>query len=177
LTKTKSTTFWLNYAYSWHDIFPNHRIILEVWQKLPANFLISGGGVYYDFDEVNAKILNLGLENYFSRYWVGFKTYFYLKDPKLTTSYSLSGRMFFKDVNFLQLTLGMGSAQDEPFLLPNDLDRLNAYSARLNYTIKTLAQGKYELRTGFTYMYEEYDVDVWRNRFAFGIGLTYNLGK
>lgn len=177
LSNSKSTSFWLNYAYSQHTLFPNHRVMFEMWQKLPAKFLISGGGNYYMFSEKDVIILNIGLENYFDRYWVEFKTYFYLKEPKITTSYYLSGRVFFKDVNYLQLTVGMGSAEDEPFILESNMDRLYAYTTRVRYVNKTLFNERIEILTGFTYMYEEYLLDEWRNRFGFGIGLIYNIRK
>jgi len=176
-SKSKSTSFWLNYAYSQHTIFQEHRVIFEMWQKLPAQFLISGGGSYYMFSEKDATILNAGIENYFGRYWAEFKTYFYLKEPKVTTSYYLSGRVFFKEVNYLQLTVGAGSAEDEPFILESDMDRLYAYTARVRYVTRTLFNERIELLTGFTYMREEYLLDEWRNRFGFGIGLIYNITK
>jgi YaiO family outer membrane protein len=173
LTRSKSTTFWLNYAYSPDEVFPTHRITYEVWQKLPANFLISAGGNHYFFDET-ATIFNVGLEYYFSRYWVGFKTYLQLKDPKVTTSYTLTGRVFFKDVNYLQLGVGIGAAQDEPFLLPSDLYRLDARTVKIAY-VQNIFKEKMQLRTGFTYGYEEYLEDQWRNRYSFGIGLIFNI--
>ena len=174
LTKTKSTTIWLNYAYSQATVFPEHRLTYELWQKLPANFLISGGGNHYFFSETNATILNLGLEYYFSRYWVGFKTYFNLKDPKMTTAYMLKGRVFFKDVNYVELGVGIGSAQDEPFLLPSDLYRLDARTLKLGY-VTNIFKERMQLRTGFTYSYEEYLDNQWRNRYSFGVGLIFNI--
>ena len=173
LTKSKSTTFWLNYAYSPDDLFPTHRITYEAWQKLPVNFLISAGGNHYFFDET-ATIFNVGLENYFSRYWLGFKTYFQLKDPKVTTSYTLTGRVFFKDVNYFQLGVGIGAAQDEPFLLPSDLYRLDARTVKVAY-VQNLFKERMQLRTRFTYGYEEYLEDQWRNRYSFGVTLIFNI--
>jgi YaiO family outer membrane protein len=176
LSKKKSTSFWLNYAYSQDLLFPNHRIIGEVWQKLPANFLVSGGGTHYIYTGGNATILNAGLENYFGRYWLEFKTYFFLKDPETTYSYFLTGRVFFKDVNYLQLTAGIGSAQDEPFVLTTDLMRLDARTAGIKY-VTNIFKARMRISTGFTYMYEEYQTDIWRNRYAFGVGLICNITK
>jgi len=173
LTKNKSTTMWLNYAYSQDEVFPNHRLMYELWQKLPANFLISGGGSHYFFDET-ATILNLGLENYFSRYWLEFKTYFYLTDPKVTLTYTLTGRVFFKDINYFQLGFGIGSAQDAPFLLPADLTTLDARTVKVGY-VQSIFKQKMQIRAGFTYSYEEYLEDQWRNRYSFGLGLIFNI--
>jgi len=177
LSKSKSTSFWLNYAYSQQQLFPNHRIIFEVWQKLFAGFLVSSGVNHYRFtDGSDATFVNLGFENYFGRWWVEGKSYVYLKKPKITTSYSLTGRVFFKDVNFLQLGFSAGSAQDEPFLLQSDLQRLFAYSGNIKYTTNIFNE-RMRVATGFTYMYEEHKDGVWRSRYAFGVGLIINITK
>jgi YaiO family outer membrane protein len=176
LSKSKSTSFWLNYAYSQDLLFPNHRFIGEVWQKLGAGFLVSGGGTHYIYTGGDATILNAGLENYFGRYWLEFKTYFFLKEPETTYSYFLTGRIFFKDVNYLQLSAGIGSAQDEPFVLATDLNRLDARTAGIKY-VTNIFNARMRISTGFTYMYEEYRTDTWRNRYAFGVGLIYNITK
>ena len=176
LSKSKSTSFWLNYAYSQDLLFPHHRFIGELWQKLPAHFLISGGGTHYIFTGGNATILNTGLEKYFGRYSLEFKTYFFLKEPKTTYSYFLTGRIFFKDVNYLQLTAGIGSAQDEPFVLTTDLNRLDARTTSIKY-VTNIFKARMRISTGFTYMNEEYQNDMWRNRYAFGVGLIYNINK
>lgn len=174
LSKSKSTSFWLNYAYSQDKIYPQHRITFELWQKLPVNFLISGGGCHYIFDNSNATILNVGLENYFNRYWLEFKTYFFLKQPNITYSYSLTGRVFFKDVNYLQLGINIGSAQDEPFILISDINRLTAKTANIRY-VTDIAKQRVRLNIGFTYLYENYQSNLWRNRYAGGIGIIYNI--
>ena len=174
LNKSKATNIWLNYAYSSTELFPNHRIIFGAWQRLGAGFLISGGVNHYRFSETNATFLNLGLEKYMGKYWVEGKTIFYLKEPDLRLSYSLTGRRFFNDVNYLQLGVAMGSAQDEPFLIESDLDVLFFYSAHIRYVTNTF-NDKLRIFTGFTYLYEEHQTDMWRNRFSMGIGLIYNL--
>lgn len=174
LSKSKSTSFWLNYAYSQDLLFPNHRIVFELWQKLPANFLISGGGTHYIYNGGNATILNAGLENYFGRYWLEFKTYFFLKEPQTTYSYFLTGRIFIKDINYFQLGAGIGSAQDEPFVLASDINRLNAKTASVRYVTNIFKQ-KAKLSSGFTYCYEQYLPNTWRSRYAFGIGLIVNI--
>jgi len=179
-SKSKSTSIWLNYAYSQDQLFPNHRIIFELWQKLGAGFLISGGVNHFRFtDGNNATFVNAGLEKYMGRFWVEGKTYLYLKEPDITASYALTGRVFFKDVNYLQLGASMGSAQDEPFLIEEDLDRQYAYSGNIKY-VTNIFNERMRIAMGFTYMYEQYaygGTTDWRNRYAFGVGLIYNINK
>ena len=174
IDKNKNTSFWLNYAYSPSELFPEHRIVFEVWQKLFADFLVSGGFNHYRFPTINPTFFNVGLEKYFGRFWIQGKTYFYLKEPDLKTSYSLTSRLFFKDVNFLQLGMGLGSAQDEPFIIESDLNTLFSYSAHARYVTNAFNE-RIRIYTGITYLREEYLSDAWRNRFSIGIGLTCNL--
>ena len=144
--------------------------------KITCTFLISGGETHYIFTGGNATILNAGLEKYFGRYSLEFKTYFFLKEPKTTYSFFLTGRIFFKDVNYLQLSVGIGSAQDEPFMLTTDLNRLDARTMSIRY-VTNIFKARMRINTGFTYMYEQYQADMWRNRYAFGVGLIYNIKK
>jgi YaiO family outer membrane protein len=174
INENKSTSFWLNYAYSASELFPEHRIVFEVWQKLGAGFLVSGGVNYYRFTDINPTIFNLGLEKYLGRFWIEAKTYLYMKEPDLKTSYSLTSRLFFNDVNFLQFGIGLGSAQDEPFIIESDLYTLFSYSAHMRYVTNAF-NDKIRFYTGITYLREEYLSDAWRNRFSIGVGLTYNL--
>lgn len=176
-SRDKTFTIWLNYAYSQDQLFPNHRISLEIWQKFNRGYLMSGGVNHYISTE-NVTFTNLGVERYFSRYWLEFKTYFFLKKPNIKTSYYLTGRMFFKEKNFLQVGVGTGSAQDEPFVLVSDLDAMNSYTGKIGYTTNTLFNSKVRLSGGFTYIYEEYvygEENLWRNRYSFGVGLIYNI--
>ena len=176
LSKSKSTSIWLNYAYGLDDFFPNHRIIFEIWQQLGAGFLVSGGVNYYQFTESNAIFVNGGLEKYFGRHWLEGKAYLYLKEPDVTATYSLKYRMFVKDVNFLEVGVSAGSAQDEPFLIESNLDRRFAYSGKVRYVTNIFAE-RMRISGSVAYMYEEYQPDIWRSRYGFGVGLIVNINK
>jgi len=176
LSESKSTAFWLNYAYGLDDFFPNHRIIFELWQQLGAGFLVSGGVNYYQFSESNAIFVNGGLEKYFGRHWIEGKTYLYLKEPNVTATYGLKWRMFFQDINFLEVGLSAGSAQDEPFILESNLARRFAYTGKLRY-VTNIFNNRMRISGSFAYMYEEYQPDVWRNRYSLGVGLIVNITK
>ena len=49
------------------------------------------------------------------------------------TSFYLNVRRYFNDIDYLQLTLGTGTAPDEPFEIQSDIMRLSANSVRLTY--------------------------------------------
>jgi len=169
---TKSTTSWWNYAYSNGDGFPNHRFMMRVWQKLPSAFLVSGGMSYYNFADNHTHFLNFGVEKYFGKYWLEYRMFVPLYQPDVTLSHFINARRFFKDVNYLQLSLGYGPCDDDPWDADN-LTVLKSYSIGLLYV--TRLGDVVGLRTGVSYMYENYINDEWRNRYSVVLGLTFNI--
>ena len=101
--------------------FPTHRAAVEIWQVLPAGFAVSAGLNYYYFDR-NIFIALASVEKYLGKYWLSGKVYVYFKDDGPTTSFYLNVRSYFNDFNYLQLTLGTGTAPDEPFDIQSDIN-------------------------------------------------------
>jgi len=163
---------YLAYAFSPGNYFPGHRGAVELWQVLPAGWTISAGMNYYYFDR-NIFIALASVEKYLGKYWLSLKGYLYFKDNGLTTSAYFNIRRYFNDVDYLQLTLGAGTAPDEPFDIQADLMRLSAYSIRLAYNISLTP--KLIMRLGTGYSYEEYEENIWRNRFEGQINFIYAI--
>jgi len=172
---TKRIDYWLNYAYSPDIHFPEHRAMARVWYNLGSGFLVSGGGKYYYFDK-NLFTATLGLEKYMGRFWVEGKTFLYFKDPDPRLAYQLNSRVFWKDYNYVQLSLMTGAASDEPWLtnglLPSTLD---AHGVGLKLVTYLGKDHKLQLRVNTLYQYEEYEEGSWRNRYSGGITLNYTM--
>ena len=98
---------------------------------------------------------------------------FISKDNGPTTSFYLNVRRYFNDFDYLQLTLGTGTAPDEPFDIQSNLMRLSANSVRLLYNVGIT--NKLCLRVGAGYSREEYEESLWRDRFEANIGLIYAI--
>lgn len=171
-TLSKKNYAYLDYAYSPGTYFPTHRAAVEIWQVLPAGFAVSAGLNYYYFDR-NIFIALASVEKYLGKYWLSGKVYVYFKDDGPTASFYLNVRRYFNDFNYLQLTLGTGTAPDEPFDIQSDIMRLSAQSARLTYNFAV--NGKFTVRLGAGYSREEYEESVMRNRFEGNINLIYAL--
>lgn len=162
----------LSYAYSPGKYFPRHRAAVEVWQMLPAGFAVSAGLNYYYFDK-SLYIALASVEKYTGKYWFSGKCFVYFKNIGPTTSFYLNARRYFNDVNFLQLTLGTGTAPDEPFNIESAITRLNANSIRL--TLNTSVTSRLTLRIGAGYSREEYAESMMRDRFEGTLNLIYAL--
>ena len=171
---TKGLTSWWNYAYSGNENFPNHRAMMRLWQELPAGFLVSGGLRYFYFDK-SLYTASLGLEKYMGRFWVEGLTYLHFKDPKPRLSYQLNSRVFWKDYNYVQLSLMTGASQDEPWVNGELSPTLNSHGASLGLVTYLGESRRIQLRGSVGYQYEEYSEGVWRNRFSSGIGMVFTI--
>jgi len=166
---------YVGYAYSPGTYFPTHRAAFEFWEVLPKGWAVSAGLNYYYFDR-NIFIVLASVEKYTGKYWFSGKCFVYFKDDGPKTSFFLNARRYFNDFNYLQLTLGTGTAPDEPFGIREDINRLSANSVRLAYNFAV--KGKFSVRLGAGYSREEYDSSggtAMRDRFEGNVNLIYAL--
>lgn len=171
---SQSDYAWLGYAYSPGQYFPAHRITAEYWHSFNWGWVASAGMRYYYFDS-NIFIGTLSGEKYYKSWWFSPRAYFYFKNIGITTSLYLTARKYFNDINWLQLTVGFGTAPDEPFDISADLERMNAFSCRLAY-FRSITQDLF-IRAGIGYSREEYAATLQRNRFEGGLNLIYVLNR
>jgi YaiO family outer membrane protein len=169
---TSENYAYLSYAYSPGHWFPRHRAAAEIWQVMPEGWAVSAGLKYYRFDR-NDFIASLSVEKYAGKFWLSAKGYLYFKEDNPTSSFYFNIRKYFNETEYLQLTLGTGTAPDEPFDIQTDLMRLSANSIRLAYYFSM--SPKLMIRTGAGYSREEYAEDTWRNRFEGNISFIYAI--
>lgn len=163
------------YAYSPGTYFPTHRAAFEFWEVLTKGWAVSAGINYYYFDR-NIFIALASVEKYTGKYWFSAKCFVYFKDDGPRTSLYLNARRYLNDFDFLQLTLGTGTAPDEPYGIREDINRLSANSVRLVYNFAV--KGRFSVRLGAGYLREEYDTSdgtAMRDRFEGNINLIYAL--
>ena len=163
---------YLAYAYSPGIYFPRHRSALEVWQILPKGWAVSAGMNYYFFDR-NIFISSLSVEKYVSRLWFSLKGYLYFKAEGTRPALYFNGRKYFNDTDYLQLTLGTGTAPDEPIDIQTDVERFSANSIRLAYY--GFVTKKLAIRIGAGYSNEEFAESEWRNRFEGHLNFIYAI--
>ena len=163
---------YISYAFSPGQYFPGHRAAVEVWQILQKGWALSAGMNYYRFDR-NIFIAGLSAEKYISRYWFSLKGYLYFKDEGTRPALYFNGRRYFNDTDYLQLTLGTGTAPDEPIDVQTDIERFSANSIRLAYY--GFVTNKLAIRIGAGYSREEFNEGYWRNRFEGHINFIYAI--
>jgi YaiO family outer membrane protein len=157
------------------NYLPVHRAAAEFWQILPKGFGLSAGARYFYWKEPFT-FLTFTAEKYAGKYWFSFRNYLFFKDYGVSGSYYLSGRRYFATrFDHLTLTVGYGTAPDEPVTVITDLDRMSAVSGRIEYSKQF---GKViRMILGFGYAYEEYFDEEYRNRWNVKAGCNFRLGK
>jgi YaiO family outer membrane protein len=171
---TRTNYAYVAYAFSPGTWFPNHRAALELWQTLPKGWAVSAGANYYYFDH-SIWIGTISVEKYLNNWWFSARSYFYFKDIGVTTSFFVNARRYFGTTDFLQLTLGAGTAPDEPYDIITDLERQKAASFRLTYFNQI--NSYWSVRLGAGYSYENYAASDYRSRFEGNIAIIRGIGK
>lgn len=178
LTLGKTTSALVAYGFSPNgerNYFPGHRAAAEVWQALPKGFGISAGLRYFYWDQ-NFTFLTFSAEKYAGNYWFSFRNYLFFKDYGVSGSYYLSARRYFDTrFNYLTLTLGYGTAPDEPISVVSDLERLNAVSGRLEFSKKITPGIRGIAMVG--YAWEEYADQEYRSRIDMRLGAYFVIKK
>ena len=171
---TSTNYAYVAYAYSPGNWFPRHRAALELWQSFPAGWALSAGANYYYFDR-SIYIGTVSLEKYLGSYWFSARGYFHFKDIGITTSFYLNARRYFGTTDYLQLTLGAGTASDEPYDIITDLERQKATSARVTYFNQI--NSHWSIRAGVGYSREKYSETGYRNRFEGNVSVIRGIGS
>ncbi len=157
------------------NYLPVHRAAAEIWQALPAGFALSAGFRYFYWEQ-HFTFLTFSAEKYAGNYWFSLRNYLFFKDYGVSASYYLSARRYFENsYNYLTLTLGYGTAPDEPLVVVSDLDRLQAISARAELSRELNARVRLTGMLG--YGYEEYSDRAYRNRFDFRLGAYFRINQ
>jgi YaiO family outer membrane protein len=157
------------------NYLPGHRGVGEIWQALPAGFSISAGFRFFYWEE-SFIFATISGEKYLGDYWFSLRNYLFFKEVGPSASFYLTVRRYFGDIfNYLSLTAGYGTAPDEPLLVVSDLERLNAFSFRVELYRQVTERVRLGGMAG--YAYEEYTDREFRHRFDFRLGTFIRLGK
>ncbi len=168
-TVSKKAYLYVNYGFSIYDVFPRHRIGLELYHKIPRGFEGSIGGRYMDFG-ANSKvyIFTGSLTKYIGNYAIIFRPF--ITPDEVTKKVSQSGilnlRRYTIDAdNFLGLTFGAGFSPDQRIFLTGtgitEERKTSIYflqSYRAGVMLSKTFNFKHILIADFDYRYQELKV-------------------
>ncbi len=174
ITLSPQSYMYAMYGFSPGNYFPTHKASLEVWHQLPAEMYASLGLNYYHWND-HIFIATASLEKYLHQYWFCLRGYANFKDVGVATSWYFTVRRYFNPKDYLQVTLGVGTAPDEPYDIKTDLERQSAYSIR--FLLMKELTARTTLRAGVGYASEEFSPNAYRNRIDGTVGIIYLLSK
>ncbi len=188
-TVSKNAYLYVNYGFSIYDVFPRHRLGLELYHKIPRGFEGSIGGRYMDFG-TNSRvyIITGSLTKYLGNYAIIFRPF--ITPDEVTKKVSQSGilnlRKYTLDAdNFIGLTVGAGFSPDQRIFLTGtgvtEERRTSIYfleSYRLGLMISKTFNFKHIIIADFDYRYQELKIGLssqFYNTYSGGISYRYRF--
>ncbi|MBU2651343.1 MAG: YaiO family outer membrane beta-barrel protein, partial [Bacteroidetes bacterium] len=176
---SKSNYAFVNYSYSPDSLFPQHRVGLEFYQKLPWAMEVSLGGRYMRFVGTNNNINEVyiitgSLSKYYRQFWFSFRPYISPQDNGVDQSYNLMIRKYVRSAdNYVFMELATGNSPDDPtrYIGGFDYYTLNSYRVRAGFQWLFLPRWVGYFETG--YAYEEWKDKNYRNAVRAGVKIGY----
>ncbi|REJ84907.1 MAG: YaiO family outer membrane beta-barrel protein [Bacteroidetes bacterium] len=172
----KSNYLYLNVGFSDSKLFPDLRAGVEMFQKLPKSFELSGGYRYLQFSTPGTSIYTGSLGKYHKDYWFSFRTYLTPKVSlgtenflqKTSQTYILNIRKYLDDAdNYIGFRAGRGQSPDDRKLSEENTPRLKSIQGALEYQRR--AFGRWVMKGDITYSNEEVRTEVYQNRITIGV--------
>lgn len=175
-----SNYLYLNYGYSFKSVlFPQHRFGIEYYFPVSDKIEASLGGRYLNYLNSNVGILTGHIGKYFGKSWISARPFYVyaFKSTTNTQSFTLVAnyRLYGKsEFDFWGLELGLGNSPDEIYSTQtSEFNQLQAYKIKIekNFMLNRVS----DLRIGFGYSNEEYNLNQLRNRFTVDLGYKIRL--
>lgn len=169
---------YLNYGYAFNaSLFPEHRIGIEYYFPVTPKTDASIGGRFlkYTFSDVYIATGHIG--HYFGNSHLSLRPYYVLKMPNAESSISLLAnyKIFERnELNYWGIELGYGNSPDDSYSTsPAQFSQLSNYKIRLEKNLMINRTSDLHFVVG--YSYEEYLLNMFRNRFIFELGYKIRL--
>lgn len=167
---SKKTSAYINLGFSQGDLFPYSRFGIELYQGLPKQFEISAGIRMLYFSKKPYIIYTGSFGKYFGKYWASFRPFILDKSIGLEVTGILQLRRYFAfSDEFVTLSLIKGSIPYVQYFA-QDLNRLDSY--KIGIDGQRRLKNNFLVGGGFTYEYEEYYSNLFRNRFVFTVNIA-----
>lgn len=160
---------YLNAGVSDGDLFPEYRAGADVYHLLPYKFEASIGARLLSFSQGNVVLYTGYFGKYFKKQWVSFRPFLQNIDGDWQATGILLLRQYLKqEDDHITLVLSQGSTPLTQVGL-NEIGRLGASKIGVEAQFRA---GKNFLAGGlFSFEYEEYVLNSYRNRYTFGLSL------
>ena len=159
-----------------NELFPKYRAGFEYYFPIAKSMESSLGVRYLNSDSYDVLILTGHLSKYFHRIWLSVRPYYVLQETKNTFTYVFNARYYEPNpLNYWGLEFLYGNSPDENFSLlqSSDVYLLKNYRIKIEKNCAVLKFG--EIKLTAAYNYEEYQADLFRNKFTLEVLLKHKF--
>lgn len=166
-----------NYGYSLtRNLFPHHRAGLEYYFPFAESFEASFGGRFLNSNTTNVFIATGHIGKYFSNSWLSFRPFYVMQENANAISLILNYRLYNNSpIDYWGIELAYGNSPDDRYILSqsSEIFRLNSYRIKLEKNFSLLKSSELNIAAG--YAYEEFNTDLFRNRYIVEILYKYRF--
>lgn len=160
---------YLNAGFSDSKLFPEYRAGAEIFYMLPAKFETSVGARVLSFPEDQVIMYTGHIGKYFKKHWVSFRPFIQQSEGDWQTTGVVMVRQYFSHTdNYITLIMARGSTPLTQVGF-EEIGRLG--SSRLGLESQFRVGENFLAGGVFSFEYEEYLPDSFRNRFTFGLSV------
>jgi YaiO family outer membrane protein len=165
---------YLNAGFSGSEIFPEQRYGAEYFKSVLQNWEVSAGFRYLKWED-DIFLFTGSVARYLSSWWISFRPYIAVSSSSTyQDSYHLTIRRYFNPHReYLYFILSTGDSPDQPVFLIENFGNFSSSKIQIGI-IKTI-YNQIIGKIGFGYQYEEFQDDIYRNRFQSVIGVEYRF--
>ncbi len=164
-------------------IYPQQNYGAEVYQKLPANFELSGGIRYLKFT-TSTTIYTTSLSNYYKNYWISFRMFLTprqndtLRDLNIiqnsSQTYFFRLRRYLGDADhYIGMRLGYGESPDDRRYYSQTITKLTTW--QIGFELQQRAFGRYYIKGDINYANQELRKNAIYQRVSLGLQLKTNF--
>ena len=169
----EGTYLYLNAGYSPHEkLFPTLRAGIELFQKLPSAWEISGGARFLNFPGNDLLIVTGSLSKYYRKYYFSFRPFYTIaSNTPSSQSYFFTLRRYFSSPDHhLSITAGTGFSADDDALIGAEVYNYESNKVMLWYQQKVAPQLIIKAGAGYQYYKEG---APWGNKYNVDAGVAY----
>ncbi|MES2690553.1 MAG: YaiO family outer membrane beta-barrel protein [Bacteroidota bacterium] len=174
---------YINYGFTIYDLFPRHRLGLELYRSLPKSFEASLGLRYLSFTSSEVFIYTGSLTKYIGNFALIGRVYITPDTRSFSRSGSINVRRYFSDADtYIGLIFSAGLSPDNRALLTTSGlgtgDDRNLYffkSQRAGLTLSKTFHVKHVILFNLDYTNQEFEFTRKEYVDIYGVSLTYRL--
>lgn len=172
----KNNYSYVSIAYSQDVVFPKLRIGYSFYQNFKKGWEGDLGFRYIQSENIETKIIALGVGKYIGSYWINFRSYLQYNDKDYHPSLSFATRYYFDTkYDYISLVAGYGTSPDERTTIGQFEQRVSLNSYRIGVGYYKLFNNHYLTGIQTTFNNQEYAPNLKQNELEISLTFQYKF--